>query len=124
MNDLANEVNKILSSEVKFMEDKIRKIAKEVSKETVEYLKTIAPKRKGKYRNSFTVDESEYLTVIIHSEKHYRLTHLLEYGHDIIKKGKRVGRTKGIPHWSRAEERSVKEFKRRLVEEITNGETN
>lgn len=55
---------------------------------------------------------------IVYNEKHYRLTHLLEYGHDVIVNGRKVGRAKAYPHIADAAEQGVKDFEREVKEEI------
>lgn len=119
--DFEKAVNDILKAEIGLVNDKVREIAGKVAKETVQDLKSSAPIRTGKYRKSFRITESEYGTPIVHSKKHYRLTHLLEFGHDIIKNGVRVGRTKGVNHWANAEEKGIREFEKRIKEAIENG---
>lgn len=119
--DFEKAVNDILKAEIGLVNDKVREIASKVAKETVQDLKSSAPSRTGKYRKSFGVTESEYGTPVVRSKKHYRLTHLLEFGHDIIKNGVRVGRTKGVNHWANAEEKGIREFKKRIKEAIENG---
>ena len=60
-----------------------------------------------KYRKSFkdtvTKDTAWITTVEIHSPKHYRLTHLLEFGHVVKVKGKVVGAARAYPHLATAE---------------------
>lgn len=119
--DFEKAVNDILKAEIGLVNDKVREIARKVAKETVQDLKSSAPSRTGKYRQSFGVTESKYGTPVVHSKKHYRLTHLLEFGHDIIKNGVRVGRTKGVNHWANAEEKGIREFEKRIKEAIENG---
>lgn len=38
-----------------------------------------------------------------YNEKHYRLTHLLEYGHALKRGGRTVGQAKAVPHIERIE---------------------
>ena len=60
-----------------------------------------------KYRKSFksttTKDTPWITTVEIHSPKHYRLAHLLEYGHVVKVKGRVVGAARAYPHLATAE---------------------
>ena len=72
-----------------------------------------------KYRKSFksttTKDTPWITTVEIHSPKHYRLTHLLEFGHVVKRKGKVLGNARAYPHLSPAE----KEAEQILEKKVT-----
>lgn len=121
MNKFSKHVEEILKAEVGLVKESVRKIAKEVAEKTCKDLESAAPSRTNRYRKSFKVGETDSMTAIVHSEKHYRLTHLLEFGHDVIKDGKRVGRAGAYPHWAKAEENGIKEFEMRIQKEIENG---
>lgn len=103
-------------------ESDILKIAKESAEEAgeagVELLKKTSPRRvrSGKYARSWETVKTlgPYgTTVTIRNKKHYRLTHLLEKGHQ----NRDGGRTPGIPHIAPAEEEVVQKF----VEDVTEG---
>ena len=55
-----------------------------------------------KYRKSFksttTRDTAWITTVEFHSPKHFRLAHLLEFGHWVKRKGKIIGSAPAYPH--------------------------
>jgi hypothetical protein len=121
MNKFSKHVEDILKSEIGLVKESVRKIAREVAEQSCKELESTAPHRNGKYRKSFKVDDTDSMTAVVHSEKHYRLTHLLEFGHDVIKNGKRVGRAKAYPHWARVEENGIKEFEKKIQKEIENG---
>lgn len=121
MNKFSKYVEDILKSEIGLVKESVRKIAREVAEQSCKELESIAPYRSGKYRKSFRVDDTDSMTAVVHSKKHYRLTHLLEFGHDVIKNGKRVGRAKAYPHWDVVEENGIKEFEKKIQKEIENG---
>lgn len=73
----------------------------------------------GEYQRSFRVELRKsrlHVNAVIYSAApHYRLTHLLEHGHDVVRNGKIVGRTKAYPHWSVVEDMAIKELEERLT---------
>lgn len=93
----------------------------EASEELVKELKATAPKESGDYAKEFTQsatpslnkDKSEH---IVYNKKHYRLTHLLEYGHAKLN----GGRTEAQPHFGPAEEKAIKSYEKKLKEGLEN----
>lgn len=78
----------------------------------------------GDYRDSIerrltTRKKVKYATVW--SPAHYRLTHLLEFGHAIVNQHGYHGRTRPFPHWAKAEEEAeeymVKNMRRAIEKE-------
>lgn len=107
----------------------MRKIAKETetcAKDCVEELKRTSPRRKGKgggwYARSWTNQKEMksgglVTTCTVHNKDHYRLTHLLENGHET----RDGGRTRAFPHIAPAEQRVVAVYVRRVKEAIEKG---
>ena len=90
-----------------------------VSKEAVKQLRTTSPKKSGKYAKSWTVKKQKLYgkptTYTIHAKApHYRLAHLLEYGH--AKAG--GGRVSGKPHIRPVEEQVISDYMRAVEEAI------
>lgn len=81
-------------------------------------LKATSPKRpSAKYAKSWKV-KNEGNDYIVYNEKHYRLTHLLENGHDVIVNGKKVGRAKAYPHIKPAEQKGIALFEQEIKEQV------
>ncbi len=87
--------------------------------EAVKTLKSTSPKRSGKYAKSWA--KKAELTVsggpkrIVHVKKpHFRLTHLLEYGH-ATRSG---GRTRAFPHIKPAEQEAIKRYEEELRKKL------
>lgn len=103
-------VKKELEEYVTMTSAEVKKLVEEVGEDTRKEIMANAPADTGRYKKSWTVtrtkETSASLTVEVHSDKRYRLTHLLEKGH--AKRG--GGRTKAIPHIAPAEEMAEKEL--------------
>lgn len=117
---LQAKVQSILEEYVGDINDVAEISIKEIAEKTVETLKSTSPKDKGSYAKTWTYEEEikkrkgEYGTHV-YNKKNYRLTHLLENGHDLVSaKGKLYGRTKAIPHIYPAEQQAIKEYEEKL----------
>lgn len=103
---LADAVMKELRGYTAKVAQATKQATKATGRFTTREIKATAPRRTGKYAESWrskTVSESsDKLALIVHSPKKYMLTHLLEYGH--AKRG--GGRVRAIPHLAPAEEKA------------------
>lgn len=111
--DLTKEVNSILLKYIDECEQGISEIEGKVAKEAVRKLKTNSPKNpkssghNGKhYADDWYVDSKskKHYDHYIIANRQYQLTHLLEYGHDIIRNGVKVGDAPAEPHIKQVEE--------------------
>lgn len=115
--DFVNEVLDEYSDEVL---QAINETLKETADEAVSELKTAGDfdDRTGKYRKGWkTMAESGTLGVqnqVVHNGKHYRLTHLLEYGH-VSRNGKRV---RAFPHIAPVEAEIGDKVEARIKEKL------
>lgn len=117
MIDLSKEVADILEEYGLGVAGEVEQVVKKTAKDTVKALKkhkSTYKIRSGKYNKSWKVREekisSRNTRSIVHNEKHYRLTHLLEYGH--AKRG--GGRTRAFPHIAPAESGAVEILEREV----------
>lgn len=122
VDQLAAEIARGLAEYSQDVVEKVNLSSERVGKEAVKRLKQTSPKRYGKYAKSWTMKTEKAIgqphTRIIHAKApHYRLTHLLEYGH--AKVG--GGRVEGRPHIRPAEEMVIKEFVAEVEEAIERG---
>lgn len=117
--DLARQIKQLTDAcdaEIKAATVEAGRVA---SADVVRQLKATSPRRKGAaYAKSWKVRKEGLDTYIVYNEKHYRLTHLLEKGHDIIRNGRKVGRAKAYPHIKQAEQKGIEEYINKTIEEV------
>jgi len=121
---LASEIAKGLAEYSQDVVEKVNVSSEAVGKAAVKRLKHTSPKRpgSGKYAKSWAMKTEPEVGQphkrIVHVKApHYRLAHLLEYGH--AKVG--GGRVEGRPHIGPAEEEVIREFAREVEEAIKRG---
>lgn len=109
---MANEIAKTMAEYSEDVGEAVRKATIEASAEAVLDLKRNSPKRKGpkggayarSWKNTAIEETRTKWRFIVHNERHYRLTHLLERGHANARGG---GRTPAYPHIGQAEARAM-----------------
>jgi len=122
IDQLAAEIAKGLADYSQDVVEKVNVSSEKVGKAAVKKLKQTSPKRYGNYAKSWAMKTEPEVGQphkrIVHVRApHYRLAHLLEYGH--AKVG--GGRVEGRPHIRPAEEEVIREFTREVEEAIKRG---
>lgn len=122
VDQLAAEIAKGLAEYSQDVVEKVNISSEKIGKEAVKQLKQTSPKKTGEYAKSWTMKTEPEVGQphkrIVHVKApHYRLAHLLEYGH--AKVG--GGRVEGRPHIGPAEEEVIREFTREVEEAIKRG---
>ena len=117
---LAAEVNSILQEYRGVVRETLESAVDTTTKEVVNELKNTSPKNTGAYAEGWTQNKTPWLKGagygrVAYNKKHYRLTHLLEYGHAT----RNGGRTKAEPHIAPAEQKAIENFETRLKEGLT-----
>lgn len=123
--DLMTQLNDVLQDYSKEVMDIYNTCGKEIADDTVSKLKRVKFGRydRGKYSKSWAVkqEKSNWGTdsYIIYNKKHYRLTHLLEFGH-VVKNGTKrvVGKAGAIPHIKPMEEWVQNQLPKLLVQKL------
>ncbi len=90
---------------------------KETAEEVVQMLKTAGDFRGNKYRKSWKAEVTQrrlYTSAVVHNVKHYRLTHLLEFGHA----KQNGGRVRAFPHIEPINEKTGEMFEDKLTQMI------
>lgn len=112
--DFPAVVKKGLEEYCDFSAEEVKQIVKEVSESVKDEIKANAPVDTGAYQKSWRVSKDREtatsLSMVVHSEKRYRLTHLLEKGH--AKRG--GGRVPAQVHIAPAEANAEKQ----LIEKV------
>lgn len=93
---------------------KINAASEPIASKYAAQLAAESPKNSGKYAKNWRVGisagEQGLKTVDVYNPKHYRLTHLLEKGHQL----RQGGRTKAQPHFVKIEEQAHAEFEKEV----------
>lgn len=118
---MAKEIAKILDEEAERVNKEVNDAVLKVADAAVKELQESSPKKSGKYVKSWKKKEEQLATgsksATIYNEKHYRLTHLLEFGHATVN----GGRVAAHPHIAAAEQKVIKEFEDEIRRGIENG---
>lgn len=99
--NLAAEVNRVLGEFSQNVDEAVKEATEETAKIAVSKLRSNSPKNTGKYAKSWfvktTAGNKHYYKAVVANRK-YQLTHLLEYGHNIVSHGVVVGHAQAKPH--------------------------
>lgn len=110
---MANAIMEELNNYADVCEDALKEAVDTATKEGVSQLKATSPKRTGEYAKGWSSEKDKKITgagkygKVIYN-KNYRLPHLLEFGHDIVRGGKKYGSVRAIPHIADAEQTAEK----------------
>ena len=116
--NLSSAVRRQLEEYCNFTADEVKQIVGEVGESVKKEIMENAPVDTGAYRKSWRVTkESETATsmsVVVHSEKRYRLTHLLEKGHAKRGGGRVAAKVHIAPAEANAEKQLIEKVERSL----------
>ena len=119
IDNLSSVIKKGLEEYCDFTAEEVKQIVSEVGENVKNEIMEKAPVDTGAYKKSWRVTKEKEtatsLSVVVHSEKHYRLTHLLEKGH--AKRG--GGRVAGKPHIAPAEENGAEMLTNLITEALS-----
>lgn len=117
--ELAKAINKELKLYASEVEKDVQKSADVATKQAIQELKAKSPKRpgRGNYARSWT-KKKEGNGYVIYNKDHYRLTHLLEYGHVVISFGEKRGHTGKNVHIRPVEQKTIQKFEKMIEDAI------
>ena len=116
---LADAVMKELAEYNQEVTDGIKKDIRTVAKERAKEIKISSPKDTGEYAKSWSTkvlyEGTDDIRISVHNKKHYQLTHLLEYGHELKSaSGKTLGTVGAKPHIRPAELNAEKKLMKKV----------
>ena len=122
VDEMLEAVQDVLGGYVEEVTEAVNRAAVSTALSTRDELRKTSPRRTGNYARSWTETTTEnerngLYTATVHNKKHYRLTHLLEYGHALVS----GGRARAFPHIKPAEQKAIKQFTQKVEEAIKNG---
>ena len=115
------DISSILEQYTAEVTEAIQEEAIAIGNECVKELKSSGnTKRTGNYNKGWetkVVKGTNFINVVVHNKDHYRLTHLLEYGH-ATRSG---GRTKATVHIKPVEEKATANFIQGVEQIVSKG---
>ncbi len=118
VDSMASEIARALTEYNQEVSDKVKTAVDKQSREAVKELKETSPKRTGAYAKSWrqkkSYEDSRTKRNTVYNKDHYRLTHLLEYGHA----SRNGGRVKAFEHIAPVERHVTEKLQREIEKEI------
>lgn len=120
-----NEFNKAISDILADYTGEVTEVVQEETEKALKFavkeLKAKSPKRTGKYASSWKQKtEKGRLSAagVVYNEKHYRITHLLEFGHAKRGGGRTGEKVPAFPHIEKVNDETVKKFEEGIMNRI------
>lgn len=120
MDSLLVNINKVLAQYTSDVNMTIQSVVDTTARDAAQKLRATSPRAPGggDYAKSWAVKKERGRAVVYSRAPHYRLTHLLENGHDVVRNGKKVGHAEAQIHIKPVEEWTKEEFQKRLEEAL------
>ena len=124
---LAKTIQEELMNDGVQVDDDVQEVFDEVGKMAVKKLKATSPvnekgKHSGRYARGWIYDKKKTsnwkCAGVVRNKTDPQLTHLLEYGHPIVRKGKVVGQFNGIEHIGKVADWVAEEIEKQLTNRI------
>ena len=120
MDSLLVNINKVLAQYTSDVNMTIQSVVDTTARDAAQKLRATSPRAPGggDYAKSWAVKKERGRAVVYSRAPHYRLTHLLENGHDIVRNGKKIGHVDPQVHIKPVEEWTQEEIQKRLEEAL------
>lgn len=121
---LASVIASELESYRESTNSNVKEAVKEVAKESAQIVKSHVPSKwSNKYKSQIkasspTVVKNQYTSYIYMYGEDYRIAHLLEHGHALVRGGRTVGQAKAFPHFIYGDEYAQDELPKRIEEKL------
>lgn len=120
MDSLLVEMNRILGMYTNNVNMVVQSTIDTTARDAANKLKATSPKSSGEYARNWAVKKKNGYAVVYNKAPTYRLTHLLENGHDVVRNGEKVGHAPAYPHIKPVEEWVQEELPARLEDALGN----
>lgn len=122
LDEFSDAVGKLLSEYGDEIITASREAMDPVMTEAQKRVKAASPKKTGRYRKSWKkkVEKTRFGStgVVYASSPYYRLNHLIEHGHALVKGGRKAGRVKGITHIAPVNEWAQEQYERSIIKKV------
>ena len=124
---LAKTINEELQSIGVAVDDEVQEVFDEVGKEAVKKLKATSPvnpkgKHSGRYAKGWTYEKGKKYrgksVGVVRNRTDPQLTHLLEYGHPLVRNGKVIGNVQAKEHIRPVADWVAEEVEKRLTNKL------
>ena len=124
---LAKTINQELQNLGIAVDDDMREVFDEVGKEAVKRLKATSPvnpkgKKSGRYAKGWTYEKGKRYrgkaVGVVRNKTDPQLTHILEYGHPLVRNGKVVGNVEAREHIRPVAEWCAEEIDKKLTKKL------
>ena len=124
---LAKTINEELQSIGVAVDDEMQEVFDEVGKEAVKKLKATSPvnpkgKHSGRYAKGWTYEKGKKYrgksVGVVRNRTDPQLTHLLEYGHPLVRNGKVIGNVQAKEHIRPVADWVAEEVEKRLTNKL------
>lgn len=120
MSSSLNDINRTLALYTKNVNMTMQSVFDTTARDAANKLKKTSPKAKGEYARNWAVKKELGKATVYNKKPTYRLTHLLENGHDVVVNGKKVGHANPQVHIKPVDEWVQEEVPKRLEEALGN----
>ena len=120
MSSSLTDINRVLSLYTKNVNTTMQSVFEITARDAANKLKQSSPKDKGEYARNWAVKKEAGKATVYNNKPTYRLTHLLENGHDVVVNGVKVGHANPQVHIKPVDEWVQDEVMQRLQEALGN----